>query len=207
MNILMLNGNPDLENAYFDSYIHGYQLRLHKMGHYVKTYQLREMKITGREEANEQLLQGEHFMIADDVRYIINSLKETDLLVLASPLIKGHISALTRLAQNKIIRYFQNTLTAKSNQWPDAVNMYRVPLIGLILQPESAIAQQEILLNKLIQERVAANLHTILSFLLTTKSSPAEAVSETLRRLDCRLHIEDAWNNPDASNFCQKEII
>jgi hypothetical protein len=201
MNILVLNGNPDMENAAFDSYVHSYQLRLHKMGHYVKTYQLREMKIASIEGANEHPIQGEHFLTADDLRYIINSLKETDLLVFASPLINGHISELAGLVQNKIIRYFQNTFTTQRNHWPDSVTLHRVPLIGIILQQESDLAQQEVLLNRLIQERVAANLHTILNFQVTTESTVAEAVGETLRSFNYRMQTENAWNDSFASNL------
>jgi hypothetical protein len=68
-------------------------------------------------------------------------------------------------------------------------------MIGVILQPESDSTSQEVLLNRLTQERMAANLQTVLSFLITTNSSVTEAVCETFRSFDYRLYIENTSND------------
>jgi len=195
MNIVILNGNPDPANAEFDRYIQRYQLKLHKTGHYVKSFQLREMRIAGFGELDEPYPPKQTGFPLDDVRYILNTLKETDLLVWASPLKQGLISLLTKMVQSRINRYFQDNLSAHTDKWAASPFVYRIPMIGVILQPESDSTSQEVLLNRLTQERMAANLQTVLSFLITTNSSVTEAVCETFRSFDYRLYIENTSND------------
>jgi hypothetical protein len=191
MNILVLNGNPDPENATFDGYLLSYQLRLHKMGHYLKTYQLRDMIIAEIDKYNEHQYQEESFFPEDDARYIFNSLNETDLLILASPLKQGFTSVLTKIIQNRMSRRLQyEFITRKFNREGSSYNRH-IPLMGMILQKEPDTTRQEILLNRLTQERIAANLMTVLSIFITTEVSLADAVCETLKSADHQLCIEN----------------
>jgi hypothetical protein len=180
MNIVILNGNPDAEKNRFDGFLRDYQLKLHKTGHYVRTFQLRDMRIAGPE---------------DDMRYIIASLKEADLLIWASPVKQGLLTMLTRTVQCRVNQYFQNNLTIHANPWMNTETVNKVPLIGVILQPEPDITEQEMLLIRLTQERMAANLQTVMSFLITTEMELIEAVCKTFRSFDYRLYIENTCND------------
>jgi multimeric flavodoxin WrbA len=189
MNILILNGNPDRLNVAFDVYIHGYQLKLHKMGHYVKLYQLRDLKITGIGKSDE--LPAGKLFCTDDVTYINNSLLETDLVIMASPLIQGFPSVLMKIVQNRISRTLQDELSASKANRTNSSSIRHIPLMGVILQKEPDTTQQEILLNKLMQERIAANLMTLLSLFLTTETSLTDAVCETFRSTEYQLSVDN----------------
>jgi multimeric flavodoxin WrbA len=189
MNILILNGNPDRDNVAFDVYIHGYQLMLHKMGHYVKFYQLRDLKIAGIEKSDE--IPAAKAYCTDDVTYINNSLRETDLVVMASPLIQGFPSVLMKIVQDRINRALQDELSAGKANRTSSSSILHIPLMGVILQKEPDTTQQEILLNRLMQERIAANLMTLLSLFLTTETSLTHAVCETFSSTRYQLSVDN----------------
>jgi hypothetical protein len=195
MNIVVLNGNPEVEDATFDGYLEGYQLKLHKAGHYVKTFRLREMKICGSPATGNTASNHQQDAAGDDVRYVLNSLPETDLLVWASPLKQGLIPMLTRMVQGRVNRYFQDHLAGQSSAMTNSGTVNHIPLFGVILQPESGTTPQEVILNRLTQERMAANLNTVLSFFFTTELSLTDAACETFRSFDYRLFIEDTCND------------
>jgi len=195
MNILILNGNPDWGNTAFDSYVNSYQLRLHKMGHYVKTFHLRDMKISDIGKHDEYPVQEGCLLPEDDFKYVFTSLIETDLLVLASPLNQGLPSILTKIIQDRIDRKLHDELISTKVNQAGIHSGQRIPMIGIIVQKETDTTQQELLLNKLTQERIAANLMTVINFFITTESSLADTVCETLRCSDYLLNIENTYQN------------
>lgn len=195
MNIVVLNGNPEIENTAFDHYMEGYQLKLHKAGHYVKTFHLREMRISCPTGTGDALSCRQAGLAVDDVRYIFNSLQETDLLVWASPLKQGLFPRLAKMVQGRVNTYIQHRLPSQASAWSGSEALNHIPLIGVILQTESDTTPQDVILNRLTQERMAANLNTVLSFFITTDSSLTDAACETFRSFDYRHFIEDTCND------------
>ena len=195
MNVTILNGNHDIENTGFDRYLHAYQVKLHKTGHYVKTYLLREMRIINSQNGSSEDTFADTKEPFDDVRYIINTLRETDLLVWACPLNQGFTSLLLKMVQDRIIGLWQPHVEMHANKWTVSQEYSKIPLMGVIVQREAETSQQDILLNKLIQERIAANLHTVLSFFITTEISVTETVCETFRSFNYQLFIENTCND------------
>ncbi len=84
MNITILNGNPDSHNQEFDRYLDLYRVKMHNTEHYVRSFMLRDMKIQDLRLMDSINTTGNQDF-TDDVRYILNSLDETDLLIIASP--------------------------------------------------------------------------------------------------------------------------
>jgi len=180
MNILILNGSLDLNYAAFDRYMHNYQLKLHHLGHYVKAFQLRTLDISHNNG---------YTGVTGDINYIFNSLNDADLVVFACPLINGHISDLISKIQDSIVLHFQQMQKKSSNF--NFTEVFRMPLFGVVVMPESGSNEHELLLNKLTQERIATNIRTILSFFITTSLNQADAVCETLESA----HYRDAYND------------
>ena len=85
MNITILNGNPDRQNQEFDRYLDLYKVKMHNAEHYVRLFMLRDMKILDL-RSMDSINSIDNNEITDDFRYILNSLDETDLLIIASPL-------------------------------------------------------------------------------------------------------------------------
>jgi hypothetical protein len=195
MNIVIINGNPDKEDSAFDRYMQGYQLKLHNTGHYVKSFQLRDMRIAGPGKPDDPDAPVQTGFPLDDVKYILNILKETDLLVWACPLRQGLMPELARMVQSRVNRFIQDNQSAPGVQWTVTEIRHGIPLIGVILQPESDTSYQEILLNRLTQERMAANLNTVVSFMITTELTVTDAACETFRSFDYRLYIENTCND------------
>jgi hypothetical protein len=162
MNILLLNGNPDFKHNDFEAYLDKYQNSLHHLGHYIRSFQLKNLDLIS------------------DIRYILNCLKDTDLLVFATPMINERISALTSNIQESIIRHFQE-LPAASDHLGSIAQEKQIPLFGMIVQAEWNYKDHSLLLNKLSQERIAANSGTVLSFFVTADKSPVEALTQTLK--------------------------
>jgi len=193
MNIVILNGNPDKENTWFDRYIQGYQLKLHKTGHYIKSFQLRDMSIEVFGKAIEPTSPFQADNYSDDLRYIIDMLKETDLLVWASPLKQGLLPELIKIFQKRIYQHFKDH-QEDASQWLRSHTLPKIPLIGVILQPESELVEGEILLNRLTQERMAAELHTVLSFLITSDLNLTDAACLTFKSFNYRQYLEETCN-------------
>ena len=159
----------------------------------MKTYQLRNLNLTGSDFGAGGIWP-QHFTTEDDFRYVINSMKDTDLLIFASPLTNGHISELTAGFQDRISAYYQSYPEEDISERLNSGFIYRIPLFGTLVMKDNNSNHQEFLLNKLTQERIATNLNTVLSFYLTTDKSPAEVIAVTLRSLDYRQSIENATN-------------
>ena len=195
MNIVIINGNPDPGNIQFDSYLLGYQLKLHKTGHYVKTFLLRDMIKGFAKEGTETEIHLHTGYAANVLNYIIHAVDETDLLVVASPLRQKALPALVRSVQEYINRHFQARLSDRTHKWADEVSGRRIPMIGVIIQPEAGTSPQDLLLIRLTQERLAANIETVMSFMITTNMSVADAVCATFRSFDYRRYIEVTCND------------
>jgi hypothetical protein len=194
MNITILNGNPDRHNQEFDRYLDLYRVKMHNTGHYVRSFILREMTIAdlrSAEAANEI----DNKEITDDFRYIFNGLDETDLLIIASPLEQGFLTILTKTAMDRLTKVLQPS-QYRSSSWLDGKSeMAGLPIMGMILQKEADTTEQDLLLNQLSGERIAANIHTVLDFCITTDTGVSDAVCKTFQSIDYKSYIEKTYTD------------
>jgi hypothetical protein len=193
MNIVILNGNPDDTNHSFDRYLELYRVRLHKTGHYVRSFLLRDMQIKDLRISGFRNNPDPGF-IMDDFRYIANAVSETDLIVMTSPLEQGFVSILAKMVQDRLSRF----LLPKENK-PASVmrltgNENKMPLLALILQKEPNTVENDVLLNRLAGETMAANLHTLLSFCVTMDSDITETLHKTWKSMDYHFQVEQTFN-------------
>ena len=71
----------------------------------------------------------------------------------------------------------------------------RVPLMGMIMQKEADTSEQDLLINKLSGERIAANIHTVLDFCITTDTGVSDAVCKTFQSIDYNSYIEKTYTD------------
>jgi len=201
MNIVILNGNPYCTNNTFDRYIDSYRIKLHKTGHYVRSFLLREMQINDFNYGNVRQSRGTPDDFRDDFRYISNTLHETDLIVIASPIEHGYVSVLTKMVRDRLAQVLLTYEKAATLSPASYYRMHKLPLMGLILQKERHTSEHELLLNRLSWERLAANLHTLLSFCVTTDRDVAETLQSTFQCMDLQQNTEQAYNQLPGDSF------
>jgi hypothetical protein len=195
MNITILNGNPGSLNHRFDQYLDLYRVKMHNAGHYVRSFMLRDLRIMDLRPAAPQVENVVSEAVVDDFRYVVNSLEETDLLVIASPLEQGYISVLTKMILDRLTRLLTPG-ELKQPAWAgDGLTMRKAPLMGLILQREPDTNEQDLLLNKLSGERIAANIHSVLDFCITMESGVTDAVCKTFQSIDYHSYIENTYQD------------
>jgi hypothetical protein len=188
MNITILNGNPDVLDRDFDNYLGLYRIKMHNTGHYLRYFMLRDMTI-------DDLRTDVQSQEKDDFRYIANSLEDTDLLILASPLRQGFMSVLSKMILDRLARHYENP-SVRPVMWNELnAAGKRVPLMGLILQKDPDTVEQDILLNRLSAERTAANMYTMLDFCITTDNGVTEAVCKTFQSVDYYAYIEKTYTD------------
>jgi hypothetical protein len=194
MNITILNGNPDSQNQVFDRYLDLYKVKMHNTEHYVRSFMLREMKIADLRSADgaNSLGMKEN---PDDFRYILNSVDETDLLIIASPLDQGFLSILTKTIMDRLTKVLQPSQYKPAAWNGGKTGVSRLPLIGMIMQKEADTSEQDLLINQLSGERVAANIHTVLDFCITTETGVSDAVCKTFQSVDYNSYIEKTYTD------------
>jgi multimeric flavodoxin WrbA len=194
MNITILNGNPYRHNLEFDRYLDLYRVKMHNTGHYVRSFMLREMTISDlRSSETDNTIDNKE--IKDDFRYILNGLEETDLLIIASPLEQGFLTVLTKLAMDRLTKVLQPSQYSPS-PWVDGKSgMAKLPIMGMIMQKEADTTEQDLLLNQLSGERIAANIHTVLDFCITTETGVSDAVCKTFQSIDYKSFIEKTYTD------------
>ncbi len=131
----------------------------------------------------------------DDFRYILNSLEETDLLIIASPLEQGFLSVLTKMVLDRLTKVLQPSQYKPSPWMTGKTGITRLPLMGMIMQKEADTSEQDLLLNKLSGERIAANIHTVLDFCITTETGVSDAVCKTFQSIDYNSYIEKTYTD------------
>jgi multimeric flavodoxin WrbA len=194
MNITILNGNPYSHNQEFDRYLDLYKVKMHNTEHYVRSFMLRDMKIQDlRSMDSINTMDIQEF--TDDFRYVLNSLDETDLLIIASPLEQGFLSVLTKMILDRLTRVLQPSQNKPSPWMSGKTGITRLPLMGMIMQKEADTSEQDLLLNKLSGERIAANIHTVLDFCITTDTGVSDAVCKTFQSIDYNSYIEKTYTD------------
>lgn len=167
---------------------------MHNTEHYVRSFTLREMKIADLRSADSTNTI-DNRETPDDFRYILNSLDETDLLIIASPLDHGFLSVLAKMIMDRLTKVLQPS-QYKSNAWVGGkAGISKLPLMGMIMQKEADTNEQDLLINQLSGERIAANIHTVLDFCITTDTGVSDAVCKTFQSIDYNSYIEKTYTD------------
>lgn len=191
MNITILNGDIRPVNEELDRFLHSYRIKLSRTGQYVRSFRLHELHIPGLTDGHD-LPESEAAMPAGDFRYILNTLDETDLLVLAgTPVVLSVLPAI-RLVDEKLQ---QRNSRKGTSTWQSRNRAEKLPMIGLILNRQGDVNAHDLLLNRLAAERMAANLHAVFSFCTTTEGGPCEAACLTLQCIEYQHHLEKACDD------------
>lgn len=183
MQITFLNGNPRPENRTFEDYAGCLTQALAENGAQVTTLALRDLDIRycvgcwgcWVKTPGECLSKDDSAVVC---RAVINS----DLTVLASPVIMGYPSALLKKTMDKLIPLVHPYATLVQGEVHHVARYPHYPRLALLLEPEADTDAEDLEIMTDLFSRAALNLKSSLAFThLTTQ--PVEEVLHAVNRL------------------------
>lgn len=175
MKIVMLNGNPDPKRKDLDRYIRSLGSELSARGHAFQSHQLRDMKIrycTGC--WNCWVTTPGLCVHNDDMAAIYTSVMAADLLLFASPVIMGFMSALLKRANERLIPLIHPYLALVEGECHHRGRYERYPGIGLLLHRGVDTDDEDIAIITDIYRREAINFRTSFRCAFTTDQPVTE---------------------------------
>lgn len=185
MKIVILNGNPDLKKPTFDDYVNTLAENLISGGHSVSSLTLRDLeagyctgcwscwvKTPGR------------CIFKDDSHLVCEKVINADLVLFASPVIMGYLSAELKKYMDKMIPLLHPYLDVDQCE---AHHRHRYapsdyPLSALLLEKTPGTDDEDIAIIEAIHARTALNMKSRNAFTMQTSQS-VEEVTNAINRL------------------------
>ncbi len=187
MKIIIINGNPEEQNPAFDNYLAEYQKGLSKTGHIVRIITLRDMNLGFCRGCFKCWHTTPGICtINDDIKIIHREVIQADLVVWASPLIRGYFSSLLKKVQERMIPLLHPYVEIVSGEIHHRKRYLFYPVYGVIVEKEIDTDNEDLLIAQKIQERYALNFRTELGFFLTTETTAPDAIRETFSNVPQR---------------------
>lgn len=182
MQIILVNGNPDGRNKAFDEYLADYQAGLIRAGHHARILTLRKMKLGFcRGCFNCWHTTPGICSMEDDIKQVHKAVINADLVVWASPLIKGFLSSLLKSVQERMIPLLHPYVEIVNGEIHHRKRYSHYPDYGVIVEKEPDTDYEEMRIFQKIQERYALNFRSKLNFFLTTDIPVSDTLQETIR--------------------------
>lgn len=165
MKIIILNGSPDGKNNSFDRFLEKLCAALEKENHTVRKLELRNMDInycTGCwgcwvKKPGQCVIDDDSVIVCDET---INS----DLVIFASPLIMGFISATLKKTMDRMISLLHPYIEFVEKECHHRKRYDKYPLLGLILDKNHRELHQDITITTDIFKRFSLNFRSRLQF-------------------------------------------
>ncbi len=178
MKILVLNGNPFPERDYFDAYVNGLVARLNGAGRHAESLMLRDMKISPCLGCfNCWVKTPGTCSIHDDEPEVTKRYIASDLVILASPLIMGFVSAILKNALDRNIPVIHPHLEAVDGEVHHLRRYGSYPDISFLLEKEPFTDDEDISIITDIFKRESINVRASLRFVRFIDSDPGEVLN------------------------------
>jgi multimeric flavodoxin WrbA len=177
MYCLILNGNPEAEGAgsEFDAYLSGFAKGLEEVGHETRRLDLRDLDLHNCTGCWSCWWKTPGLCsIKDDQDGILREMVRADLVVWASPLVLGNVSALLKRVQDRFVPLVHPYITIQDGECHHRPRYAHEPDIGLIVGPAPADDETDLAIVRTLFERYARNAHADLRFVATT-ATPLDA--------------------------------
>jgi multimeric flavodoxin WrbA len=182
MNICILNGNPYANGKGFDAYIKDLVASLTARGHQAVELMLRDLEIRSCAGCFGCWVKtpGE-CVLRDDGARMCREVVRSDLVLFASPLIMGFVSAQLKICLDRLIPLVHPYITLVNGECHHRVRYEHYPLTGLLLQKDGTDTREDLDITAAILARTALNLKSRLVLAKTTDDSVEEVVHEIER--------------------------
>lgn len=179
MNILIMNGSKG--GSVIDSRVSEIKSIVSDMGHGVKELVLRDMNYSPCRGCFNCWVKTPGLCIfKDDGDILCREALSADVVLLASPVIMGYPSALTKNALDRIIPLIHPYLEDVGGEVHHMKRYKKYPALALLLESGEDTDEEDIEIIKEIFERAALNLRSSLKFLKLTDSAAEETVNEII---------------------------
>jgi multimeric flavodoxin WrbA len=180
MKILIMNGSKS--GSAIESRVSEIMSSVSEKGHSVKELLLRYMNYSPcRGCFNCWVKTPGLCVFKDDGDLLCREFLSSDIVILASPLIMGYPSALTKNALDRIIPLIHPYLEDVGGEVHHMKRYKKYPSLALLLEKSGDTDDEDIEIIKEIFERAALNLRSSLKFLRLTDSSVEETANEIIR--------------------------
>lgn len=178
MKILILNGNSSPENEDFDQYLSGLSKTLQRDRNEVEIIILRDKKITSCTGCWSCWVKTPgKCSVPDDSDSIRMKYIHAQMVIFASPLSMGFVSAVMKKTMDKLIPLLHPYITLVNNECHHQARYEKYPLIGLIYQDVEKDPDY-IQITESIFRRFALNFKTDLAFSFSIKKQVLEVINE-----------------------------
>lgn len=179
MKVCILNGNPDAAGSALDSYIMQLGSVAKAHGHKVIVLQLRDMDIRYCTGCFGCWVKTPGECIArDDSAEVARAITHADLLLCASPVKMGHISALLKKTHDKFIQNILPYFKVREREVHHPLRYERTPDLAVLLDRNGA-DDEDIAIIERSYQRLALNFNSRLKFVRLI-DSPVEEVVDAL---------------------------
>lgn len=135
MLITILNGNPKLDNIKFDKYLHSLSVLLKEKGHIITQFNLRDLNINHCVGCYHCWVETPGACkFKDDMARVLNEYIKSDIVIFASPIMMGFISAILKKTIDRLLPLFHIHLKIRKNLFYHALRYKKYPRIVLLLE-------------------------------------------------------------------------
>jgi len=165
MNIVVLNGVPEGYDSRMSGYVEELVKALMTRGHTVNEFRLHEMKIKYCTGCFGCFVKTPGVcLIKDDAEKVCREYIQSDLAIMASPVITGFTSALLKRVQDRLIPAILPFVEVIHGEFHHPARYDTLPLLGLLLEKGDDTDDEDIDIITSIYQRVVINLHSELVF-------------------------------------------
>lgn len=179
MNITILNGNPGKKSKSFAAYLAKYAKAAKAKGHAVTLFDIADMKISPCIGCFDCWLKTPGRCVHnDDAESVYRSIIKADLLIFASPVSMGFVSAMLRKINERLIPLLIPYVTLYKDECHHYLRYDSPPLLGLVLEPDKKTDDEDIQIITDCYRRTALNFKSTLQFVTLTTQPITEALNE-----------------------------
>jgi len=179
MNILIMNGNP--EPSGFDERLARIAADSSALGHVARTVVLRDSGVKSCTGCWSCWWATPGRCIhADGMAGLYPGILSADLLVWASPLVMGNVSAITRAAQERMIPLLHPYIELVRGECHHRRRYARMPEFGLVLDPGPGDGPEDFGIVASQHDRFALNARTRVRFVSCIGDMTGEAIHAAL---------------------------
>ena len=179
MKVTLINGNPHLDNGYFEAYAADLLEQLREKGIGVSLFTLRDMNLVSCTGCWGCWVKtpGE-CLFEDDSRAIRQEVVNSDWVIFLSPLIMGFTSALMKILQDKFVPLVHPYIELVNNECHHEKRYENYPKIGLVYSREADTDEEDLKIVSDIYSRFAINFKSEFGLFKSIEESPETLVDE-----------------------------